>query len=117
MGLGKGLDQIFGEDLTRVLDEIQNDETSIKHEIKLTEIRANPYQPRVQFDKEKLNELAESIKEHGVFTPILVRKAINGWDRQSAQAAAAREHSLQFNYDRYTKQYVQLYCRLLGISR
>lgn len=80
MGLGKGLDQIFGEDLTRVLDEIQNDETSIKHEIKVTEIRANPYQPRVQFDKEKLNELAESIKEHGVFTPILVRKAINGYE-------------------------------------
>ncbi len=47
----------------------------------------------------------------------VVRKAINGWDRRSAQAAAAREHSLQFNYDRYTKQYVQLYNRLLGISR
>jgi glycosyltransferase involved in cell wall biosynthesis len=47
----------------------------------------------------------------------VVRKAINGWDRQSAQAAAARQHSLQFSYDHYTKQYVQLYCQLLGISR
>lgn len=80
MGLGKGLDQIFGEDLSRVLDEIQNDETSVKHEIPLNEIHANPYQPRVQFDKDKLNELAESIREHGVFTPVLVRKAINGYE-------------------------------------
>ena len=47
----------------------------------------------------------------------VVEKAISGWDRQSAQAAAARQHSLQFSYDHYTKQYVQLYCQLLGISR
>ncbi len=43
----------------------------------------------------------------------VVRKAIDGWDRHSPQAEAARQHSLQFSYDRYTQQYVELYKRLL----
>lgn len=49
-------------------------------DIDINEIRPNPYQPRRNFDKDALNDLAESIKEHGVFTPILVRKTIKGYD-------------------------------------
>ena len=60
--LGRGLDAIFGDDLTSVLEEIQNDENSVKNEIKIEEIYPNPYQPRLTFDKEKLTELSESIK-------------------------------------------------------
>ncbi len=44
----------------------------------LSVIRPNPYQPRYVFDDDRINELAKSIKEHGVFTPIIVKK--NGTD-------------------------------------
>ena len=46
----------------------------------MDELRSNPYQPRKVFDEEKLNELADSIKEHGVFQPIIVKKSIKGYE-------------------------------------
>ena len=49
-------------------------------EISLDELRANPYQPRKKFDDESLKELAESIKNHGVFQPIIVKKSIKGYE-------------------------------------
>lgn len=82
--LGTGLAAIFGDNVTDVLDEIQSgakgEEYGRKAIINLSEIRTNPYQPRKVFDEEKLNELAQSIKEQGVFTPILVRKSIGGYE-------------------------------------
>jgi ParB family chromosome partitioning protein len=44
------------------------------YEIELTEIQVNPYQPRVHFDKDSLNELAESIRVQGIIQPVTVRK-------------------------------------------
>ena len=44
--LGKGLGAIFGEDLSNVIEEIQQGDESRQSEIKLSEIRPNPYQPR-----------------------------------------------------------------------
>ncbi len=82
-GLGRGLDAIFGEGVENVLEDIQAGKTehvSSKTELPVSEIRANPYQPRKVFDDEKLKELASSIKEHGVFTPILVRKSLHGYE-------------------------------------
>ncbi len=78
--LGRGLEAIFGDDLTQALNDIQNDESNERFEIPLSEIRINPYQPRQEFNKEKLEELAQSIREHGVFTPVLVRKSLNGYE-------------------------------------
>ncbi|MBR2801419.1 MAG: ParB/RepB/Spo0J family partition protein [Erysipelotrichaceae bacterium] len=78
--LGKGLGELFGGDIDKVLDEITNNEKASSSEISISEIRTNPYQPRKVFDPEKLAELAESIKEHGVFQPVLVRKAIEGYE-------------------------------------
>ncbi len=82
--LGKGLSAIFGDDLSDVLDEIQNGSVdgidTKKSEILISEIRTNPYQPRKVFDDTKIDELAKSIQEHGVFTPILVRKSIQGYE-------------------------------------
>ena len=83
--LGKGLGNIFGDDgLDKVIDEIERNaiasSNGVRSEIKVDEIRPNPYQPRKEFDKEALNELAETIKTHGVFNPILVRKSIHGYD-------------------------------------
>ena len=43
--------------------------------ISITDIQKNPYQPRKEFDKEKLHELAQSIKENGVIQPIIVRQS------------------------------------------
>jgi ParB family chromosome partitioning protein len=43
-------------------------------------IKTNKYQPRTQFDEEKLNELVKSIKEKGVIQPVLVRKALDGYE-------------------------------------
>ena len=77
-GLGKGIEAIFGEDVTTVLEEIQHSgHNSEEIEVKL--IHPNPYQPRQHFDQERIDELAMSIKEHGVFTPVLVRKAVSGY--------------------------------------
>ena len=75
--LKKGLDQIFG-DIDDVINDIsgKNDQT----ELPLEEIRPNPYQPRKTFDDDKINELAASNKEHGVFQPIIVRKSLSGYE-------------------------------------
>lgn len=83
-GLGRGLDAIFGSNVEKVLDDIQNSSTEVpgqrEVEIPVNEIRPNPYQPRKEFDQKGLNELAESIKIHGIFTPLLVRQSVSGYD-------------------------------------
>lgn len=77
--LQKGLSSLFGEGLEEALEDIQHgrngDYKDSKIELKIEDIRPNPYQPRKVFNQEKINELAESIKLHGVFQPILVRKS------------------------------------------
>lgn len=82
--LGKGLSAIFGESIDDVLEDIQqggNDEYNAqKYEIPVDEIKPNPYQPRKVFDDDKIHELSESISQHGVFTPILVKKGIQGYE-------------------------------------
>ena len=60
--LGKGLGAIFGDDLSNVIEEIQQGDESCQSEIKLSEIRPNPYQPRKIFDDEKIGELAQSMR-------------------------------------------------------
>jgi ParB family chromosome partitioning protein len=83
-GLGRGLDAIFGQNVEQVLDDIQNSSTEVpgqrEIEIPVGEIRPNPYQPRKEFDEKALNELADSIRTHGIFTPLLVRKSVSGYD-------------------------------------
>jgi len=48
--------------------------------IRLDDIKPNAHQPRTQFDEQSLQELAESISEHGVIQPVLVRPAKNGYE-------------------------------------
>lgn len=64
-GLGRGLDAL-------IPTKIEDDENI--QEIRIKDIRANRYQPRRNFDEEKISELAKSIKNHGVLQPILLRK-------------------------------------------
>lgn len=82
--LGRGLEQLFASEVldfdsfeSNILDSA--DENDVK-EINLSEIRSNPYQPRKTFNDEALHELAESIKNYGVFQPIIVKKSIKGYD-------------------------------------
>ncbi len=72
--LGKGLADLLQSNLPDQIDFIQKDQNRVKTYINIKEIKPNPYQPRIEFDKEKLNELASSIKERGIITPILLRK-------------------------------------------
>ncbi len=83
--LGKGLEQLFGSENVDIDAFEQNivDNANNNNEIKqinLSEIRSNPYQPRTYFNEDALNELAESIKIHGVVEPIIVKKSIKGYE-------------------------------------
>lgn len=72
-GLGKGLGAIFGENTSPAVEKVQ-EPASAEQELLIKNIAANPYQPRCNFDEEKLQELAASIKEFGVVQPVVVRK-------------------------------------------
>ena len=82
--LGKGLAAIFGDDVSEVLEDIQQGKSdtnvSGRFEVAVEEVRPNPYQPRKSFDDARLQELAQSIRQHGVFTPILVKKSVGGYE-------------------------------------
>ena len=54
-------------------------EGEIIEEILLSEIKPNPFQPRRIFDEEKIDELAQSIKQHGVFQPIILKRVKQGF--------------------------------------
>ncbi len=71
-GLGKGLDALFTG-----IDTTANGETVV--ELKISEVEPDRSQPRRDFDEVKLAELASSIKEHGVITPIIVKKLDTGF--------------------------------------
>ena len=82
--LGKGLEELFS---TEVLDFDSLEEKIVTEtpkeeivEVRLDELRSNPYQPRKVFEPNALAELAESIKMHGVFQPIIVKKSIKGYE-------------------------------------
>lgn len=72
--LGKGLNALVGE--------AQHETGSSAQEMKvpIEKIKPNPNQPRIHFNETELNELCESIREHGVLQPLLVRKKGNGYE-------------------------------------
>lgn len=82
-GLGKGLESLFSvnglQDVLTNDDENHTQSTDVET-ISLDQLRPNPYQPRHTFDRQALQELADSISLHGVIQPIIVRKGIVGYD-------------------------------------
>ncbi|MCH1626779.1 ParB/RepB/Spo0J family partition protein [Ferdinandcohnia quinoae] len=71
-GLGKGINALFST------MEVGNEE--VVQEIKVKELRPNPYQPRKTFEPEAIAELKESILTHGILQPLIVRKSIKGFE-------------------------------------
>lgn len=71
-GLGKGISALFAN--------IEVEEGESVQEIELKEIKPNPYQPRKVFTPEAIDELKESIIQHGVLQPIIIRKNIKGYE-------------------------------------
>ncbi len=82
--LGKGLEQLFNNEnlnLSRFEEHVYETATNEEIiEVNISDLRVNPYQPRKVFNKEALEELASSIKAHGVFQPIIVKKSIKGYE-------------------------------------
>lgn len=90
-GLGRGLDALFAdvpvtapeEPKEEKKKEIKKDEIPAEDRvnyIKIHEIMPNANQPRKTFDEDKIEELAASIKEHGIIQPIVVRKKKKGYE-------------------------------------
>ena len=82
--LGMGLEQLFNSEMLD-FEQVEKDivKEATKDEIvmiNLDELKSNPYQPRKIFDDDALRELSLSIKEHGVFQPIIVRKSVKGYN-------------------------------------
>jgi len=82
--LGRGLEQLFSSE---VLDIDQLEKEIVRNasqeeivNVRLDMLRSNPYQPRKKFDEAALMELRDSIIEHGVFQPIIVKKTIKGYE-------------------------------------
>lgn len=71
-GLGKGLQAFFPDEL--------HDQDEKVTEIKVKDLRPNPYQPRKHFSEEAIDELTASIKNHGILQPIIARKSIKGYE-------------------------------------
>lgn len=70
--LGRGLDAL--------IPALEVDDNDAILDIDISKIRVNPYQPRKVFDEGQLKDLIESIKEHGVIQPIIVRQSLNGYE-------------------------------------
>ncbi len=82
--LGRGLEELFNNeplDYNKIEEKIitETPKEQIVN-VPISELRSNPYQPRKVFDQKALEELATSIKEHGVFQPIIIKKSIKGYE-------------------------------------
>lgn len=88
-GLGKGLGALITANLMEDGDQVTD--------VRIAEIRPNPYQPRKEFDQAAIAELADSIKEHGIIQPLIVRKSIKGYELVAGERRlrAAKEAGLE----------------------
>lgn len=92
LGLGKGIGALIPKELMRsdqgaqqpIVDEAAGASSGIAF-IEVERIRPNPFQPRKEFDPAALEELAASIRVHGVVTPITVRKMFDGYELVSGE--------------------------------
>ena len=124
--LGKGLEQLFNSENIN-FDTVEKEiiESATEKDIQnipISEIRSNPFQPRIYFDEEKLQELADSIKEHGLFQPIIVKKSIKGYElvageRRTKAAKLAGYTEIPAIVKEYTDQEMMEIALLENIQR
>jgi ParB family chromosome partitioning protein len=88
MALGRGLGELLGEVESAYENNIDN--TDMIKEISVEDIKANPYQPRKIFDEQKIQELSNSILNHGLLQPIVVIK-----DKEFGYIVVAGERRLR----------------------
>ena len=72
--LGRGLSALIPDDILDTAEPQPSEEGALR-QVRIDQIRPNPEQPRLSFDGAALEELCRSVKEHGVITPLLVRRA------------------------------------------
>ena len=84
-GLGRGLSSLIGD----------VDSKPVKNKISISSIVRNKFQPRKNFDKEKMNELTNSIRERGIIQPIVVRKSSDERDKFEIIAGERRLQAAQ----------------------
>ncbi len=89
-GLGKGINALFSTSM-----EVGNEE--VVQEVKVTQLRTNPYQPRKTFAPEAITELKESILTHGILQPIIVRKTIKGFEIVAGERRFRAAKEAKFN--------------------
>ena len=89
-GLGRGLAALIPENRQESAgsEPLQREEQDGVRRIPIAQVEANPYQPRTLFDPEKMAELVESIREHGILQPVLLRRM--GGDRYQLVAGERR---------------------------
>lgn len=99
-GLGKGLDALFGEIESPVAPDPKAEPKNAAgvEMVGIDDIKPNASQPRKTFDKEKLEDMAASIKEHGIIQPLIVRPSGKGYEivagerrYRAARAAGLKE--------------------------
>ncbi len=95
-GLGKGLESLLMSTDVSVDDNMDDEKIDGLSRININDIKPNENQPRKTFDPEKIEDLANSIKEHGVIQPLVVRKVENGYEIVAGERRwrAAREAGL-----------------------
>jgi len=84
-GLGRGLSSLIGD----------ADSKPIKNKLSISSIVRNKFQPRKNFNKEKMEELTNSIRERGIIQPIIVRKSSNQTDKFEIIAGERRWQAAQ----------------------
>ena len=95
-GLGKGIDAL-------IYDNTVESTAGEAVKLSINEIEPNREQPRKSFEPQALSELSESIKEHGILQPLLVRPMADGNKRNKSTAQASRAISLNHRLERMAK--------------
>jgi ParB family chromosome partitioning protein len=100
-GLGRGLDALFADQAPVIPESRESEQTLSDGDqavlyIDINEIKPNVNQPRKNFDPQKINELADSIREHGIIQPLVVRSKGAGYEIVAGERRyrAAREAGL-----------------------
>ena len=91
-GLGRGLSALLGDDEDNFATP---DRGRIPHEVPVEQLTPNPGQPRHRFNDEEIEGLADSIREHGIIQPIIVRRKLEGSDRYEIVAGERRWRAAQ----------------------